>query len=1332
MIALPTIAMRGIAVVLLSMAAIASAPAQAGPRPAACDALPDLFQPAPRKGLSAVHQAALDLGRIGARDVASEARRILPELDKLFAQVVSRDGAQSRAAGLLRLDMANTVSKLSPPNHNLAAALRRDALAILSRYDTPDAVEATLWLDRLLNPRSDPAGRSGQALQYLRMHRRAAGDMARAAPLWRDAIATARNMADREQLAREQLAVATRLGHGRWILEARSQLLSVLIERQTGHTPAQLAQNYTLRTSLIKAQPNNSEILQLARAAMPEIENRLGWNSEINGAYCNWVSGELVTLTAKIVIAIGTEAERKPALRLAVIFSTSSGPFETDYAGSVHNMMPTLAARTVDRELYLTGLTDAANKSLGDCSIAKHIPAICSLRTLANSLTSMAVPQLAIPLLADAVELAEAKGAGDGTRALLLVEAAELEWQSGTAAEAPRLLERAEGLLRGNAALARSEANLKALRLRALIADAQLDDRRALDSFQQLVRLSIDLNRKRTGNQKAMAVGNSGADAETDTAYRAARELVHRHLRQRFCEGCGGASGGAGPALDWMRAVFGSEPDSGFIPTMEDYLLSWTLPQEAWSADTQKWVVGQFKASLSRQFGEIGKGAAPAFAELGRILPKASEESRLRTLALSQLVHDDTDLDAGFSQLRAFITFLNEQDIDKKRALWNAYYPPIAENTSDQFGTDAAFYQTLDALARGARTSGYRLAARVVFESLVDRIAPGASQGTVDAGGIDALTINAGVAVPALTRIAASAIERKEWRLSHRILDLAAAVIRQRLSTEWRSGNDRIAAGLNDLRAAIRLTAQLRADLAEDPDARKALPDVQAKLFSDLQMAMFSDTAVVAQSVDRRRVAASTTLAAAIRRRDQAEAAIAAAEKFRFVSEQYSLTTVEDTVRTLSAAKNSAAAEIQRLMPVAEDALNPAPVALEAVQRMLTDGEGMLLLHAGSHAVYGQLVTRSGAPVSWIGKMTAQDLEQRIRTVRAGIDVSSGNLPPFPFEDAFALHQALLGPIKAELGSVRRLLVLADGPLHSLPLAILPTEPVTELPAAPDEMRSAKVPWLVRKHAITILTSAASLSLRNTGQLGSRAKVAFAGIGNPVLLGPPGGRRGIDLAPAFSPAGRADVDALRKLPALPETATEITILGQMLSASRGDLKLGAAASESEVKRMPLANYRIITFATHGLVAGAVTGASEPGLVLTPPAVATPEDDGFLGASEIAALKLDADLVVLSACNTAASDGRPRAEGLSGLARSFLAAGARGIVATHWAIPSGPTVELTTRMVKAKQSGAEASWAGALQSAMLDIVDRVGPAEFAHPANWGAFLAVGLAGENRMP
>ncbi len=145
--------------------------------------------------------------------------------------------------------------------------------------------------------------------------------------------------------------------------------------------------------------------------------------------------------------------------------------------------------------------------------------------------------------------------------------------------------------------------------------------------------------------------------------------------------------------------------------------------------------------------------------------------------------------------------------------------------------------------------------------------------------------------------------------------------------------------------------------------------------------------------------------------------------------------------------------------------------------------------------------------------------------------------------------------------------------------------------------------------------------------------------------------------------GLVDAGLLRKAPPLPETADELCAVAADLGAAPGEVYLGARATEGQVKRLSqtgeLAQYRIVHFATHGALAGQVRGTAEPGLLLTPPETPSEEDDGYLTASEIAGLKLDADWVVLSACNTAAG-GAQGAEALSGLARAFIYAQARAL------------------------------------------------------------------------
>src|SRR5260370_36019726 len=150
----------------------------------------------------------------------------------------------------------------------------------------------------------------------------------------------------------------------------------------------------------------------------------------------------------------------------------------------------------------------------------------------------------------------------------------------------------------------------------------------------------------------------------------------------------------------------------------------------------------------------------------------------------------------------------------------------------------------------------------------------------------------------------------------------------------------------------------------------------------------------------------------------------------------------------------------------------------------------------------------------------------------------------------------------------------------------------------------------------------------------------------------------------------------KALPRLPETAAELRAVAQNLGAPRSSIHLRQDASETTVKRAPLSDYRVVYFATHGLVAGEIKGLAEPSLALTLPREPSEMDDGLLTASEGAQLKLNADWVVLSACNTIAGD-KPGAEALSGLARAFFYAGARALLVSHWAVESNAAMRLTT-------------------------------------------------------
>lgn len=153
---------------------------------------------------------------------------------------------------------------------------------------------------------------------------------------------------------------------------------------------------------------------------------------------------------------------------------------------------------------------------------------------------------------------------------------------------------------------------------------------------------------------------------------------------------------------------------------------------------------------------------------------------------------------------------------------------------------------------------------------------------------------------------------------------------------------------------------------------------------------------------------------------------------------------------------------------------------------------------------------------------------------------------------------------------------------------------------------------------------------------------------------------------------------------LPDTADELNAVAKDVGAAEADIHLGRDACETTLKRAALAQYSIICFAAHGLVAGDIKGLGEPSLALSIPDQPTELDDGLLTASEVAQLKLNADWVVLSACNTIAGD-KPGAEALSGAARSFFCAGARALLVSHWGADSEAATRLTTSTIRTAQN-----------------------------------------------
>jgi CHAT domain-containing protein/tetratricopeptide (TPR) repeat protein len=459
---------------------------------------------------------------------------------------------------------------------------------------------------------------------------------------------------------------------------------------------------------------------------------------------------------------------------------------------------------------------------------------------------------------------------------------------------------------------------------------------------------------------------------------------------------------------------------------------------------------------------------------------------------------------------------------------------------------------------------------------------------------------------------------------------------------------------------------------------------------------------------------------------------------------------------------------------------NPQPLTIAATQALLRPDE-VLVVILDVPSLYHQpertfIWVVSKTSLRWVHiDLGTKALAERVQALRCGLDYDGAwidtrcaellkvnyspidnifNRPlPFDLVRANELYRDLFGQIEDVIKD-KQLLVVASGPLTQLPFQVLVTEPPKDaLPFSLANYRDAA--WLVRKHAVIVLPTVSSLEALRAYAKESQASEEYIGFGNPLVEGNPnspedavraelarqkrcqpssdqrkashdsprGGRHSV----ALRNGSVMNIEDIRKEPPLPETADELCMVAHDLGVDPDShLYIGARATEAEVKRLSndgnLAKYKIVHFATHGILAGDFSSGSEPGLIFTPPDKASDIDDGYLSASEITGLSLDADWVILSACNTA-SGAEKGAEPLSGLASAFFYAGARSLLVSHWAVYSDATVKIITKAVSELKTASKIGRAEALRRSMVMLITN-GEASEAHPAYWAPFALVG--------
>ena len=412
---------------------------------------------------------------------------------------------------------------------------------------------------------------------------------------------------------------------------------------------------------------------------------------------------------------------------------------------------------------------------------------------------------------------------------------------------------------------------------------------------------------------------------------------------------------------------------------------------------------------------------------------------------------------------------------------------------------------------------------------------------------------------------------------------------------------------------------------------------------------------------------------------------------------------------------------------------------LAELQQVLRADEAYLKMLVVGDAVYAMLIEPGSAQL-WKSDISAAGLDTAVDTIRSTISiVENGRRVTYPFDaaTAYKLYGQLFGPVAAKLPSVSHLIFEPDGGMLRLPINLLVTadtglaayeQRLLDPDADPFDMR--QVAWLGRTSRPS--TAVSTLAFRNARQAApSKAANQYFGLGQNLPVNgttlPSLGTRGTAGASVDSDC-QWDVSQWAR----PISADELVTARDAMGRDAATLLTGGAFTDSAVKtRSDLDDYRIIHFATHGLVT-----APRPACPARPALVTSFGDgdsDGLLTFQEIFDLKINADLVILSACDTAgaASVAATREAGLSGggnaldgLVRSFIGAGGRSVIASHW--PAPDDFDATKRLIGGLFGASQGtSVADAMWGTQMRLMDDK---QTSHPYYWAGFAIIGDGGQ----
>lgn len=493
-------------------------------------------------------------------------------------------------------------------------------------------------------------------------------------------------------------------------------------------------------------------------------------------------------------------------------------------------------------------------------------------------------------------------------------------------------------------------------------------------------------------------------------------------------------------------------------------------------------------------------------------------------------------------------------------------------------------------------------------------------------------------------------------------------------------------------------------------------PQATAEMLEAAQLGMGSRTALDIAQATARLAASDPQTASIIRDYQDKQGALDTVQAERDVAvadhaPADQLAAIDDRIAAAQNARDKAQATVTAAAPRYVE-WSEKPADEKEVRERVGPSEAVAFLFVSSKGGYGFLVKRGGTLVYRI-PLDEAEIAASVTKLRESTVERPGGLPNFDLATAHKLYAGLLGPAEKDLEGVSMLSVVVTGDLLRFPLEALVTQP--GIAAANGDYRA--VPWLLRKAALAYFPSPRIfVNLRKRGG-GTTGALPFIGFGDfhPASAA--------QLAATFPPDRcRDDFQGLRGLERLPDTKIEVTAIGARLGAGPRDMILGEAFTKARVMSPDVGRSRIVLLATHALLPTDLKCQPGPSIVVSFPANSPNAEAGFLRPADIEKLKLDAELVVLSACNTAGPNAQT-GESLSGLARAFFRAGAHGVLVTHWSIASGAAVPLMVNTF-----GAASDTAQALRQAQLQMIDTAGsgnnPIELSYPNFWAAFTIIG--------